>query len=203
MSSLEFKRQLDIGRKTEGAITRWLRSREHGVLTIYDIENKDGIGPRYFSKGSYVSPDLLCFAGNGETMWCEAKHKTVFSWHRKTKRWCTGIDIRHYEHYQKIQDETGLDVWLLFLHVSDQPDPRDVALGCPAKCPTGLFGRKLADLIGNENHRHDNWGRSGMVYWAHDKLRPMATVDAVLNAQPLGNNVRVNGNHKSLVGAGA
>ena len=29
--------------------------------------------------------------------------RTAFSWHRLSGRWVTGIDLRHYEHYQEIK----------------------------------------------------------------------------------------------------
>jgi hypothetical protein len=44
-------------------------------------------------------------------------------------------------------------------------------------CPVGLFGNKLAYLKQHENHRHDNWGNHGMVYWARGHLRLLATLD--------------------------
>jgi hypothetical protein len=107
-------------------------------------------------------------------IWIEAKHKTVFSWHRNTGRWCTGIDLHHYDDYKRVQATSKRPVWLLFLHRSARPDDRDMRSNCPPRCPVGLFGSDLDYLADNENHRHENWGRHGMVYWAHDKLRLLA-----------------------------
>ena len=97
----------------------------------------------------------------------EAKHKTVFSWHRKTSRWVTGIDMHQYSQYQQVAKVHPIPLWLLFLHqqsVSDGPGP----------CPTGLYGQRIDLLKGCENHRHENWGKSGMVYWGESSLKKMA-----------------------------
>jgi len=148
------------------------------VLPIYDIEYDTGKGPRIFgSDGGLVAPDLLVINHNG-VLWIEAKHKTVFTWHRNTKRWTTGIDRNHYEQYLKVQDAIGWPVWLLFLHRCSTPDVRDRRY-CPEKCPTGLFGQQLSILKKKENHRHGNWGPSGMVYWWHESLRELASIEAV------------------------
>src|SRR5690606_19184807 len=136
-----FEEQLAVGRLAESAIVRWLRSKGYAVITVYEIEHKNGLGPRFLgSSRAYVAPDVLVFKGDGKVLWCETKHKTVFSWYRIGQCWETGIDARHFEDYKRVGEETGLPVWLVFLHVSDTPDPRDIRYGCPPRCPTGLFG---------------------------------------------------------------
>lgn len=180
MSSVAFEEYFEVGRTSESDIAMWLRSRNNGVLPVYEILKKEGLGPRFFGSIAdnqerlYVAPDMLVFGGNGKAIFVEAKHKTVFTWHRITSRWVTGIDIRHYNDYQRIRAETGLPVWLMFLHVSEVPDARDLYQGCPHQCPTGLYGGELEKLSKLENHRHKNWGRSGMVYWAAESLNKLA-----------------------------
>jgi hypothetical protein len=53
---------------------------------------------------------------------------------------------------------------------------RDLKHGCPDDCPTGLFGNDISELCGVENHRHENWGKNGMVYWSHRRLKRLAGV---------------------------
>lgn len=36
---------------------------------------------------------------------------------------------------------------------------------------------------GHENHRHENWGVGGMVYWAVEHLRQLAGLSDVLQAE--------------------
>lgn len=111
----------------------------------------------------------------------EAKHKRVFTWYRIGARWCTGIDLHHYRDYQETQKVTGNRVWLLFLHRSSVPDPIDSKHECcPRECPTGLFGRPLDYLVKHESHTSGRYGRHGMVYWAHDVLKPpLATLEEI------------------------
>lgn len=173
---MTFSEQLQYGQAGESAIAMWLRKNGATVLPVYEKIINTGKGPQLFTPTTkLVAPDMLVY-GFGETMWIEAKHKTAFSMHRISGRWVTGIDIRHYEDYCKVHDESPWPVWLLFLHRGGQ------AKDSPANSPSGLFGNNLGYLRKNENHRHDNWGRSGMVYWAIDKLRLLATLEQVEGA---------------------
>lgn len=172
-----FGEQLAFGQVAETDIAKWIIRRGGWVVPIYEVEYHRGKGPRVFACDiELVAPDLLVVR-NGRACWIEAKHKSVFTWHRKTGRWTTGIDLHHYEQYIEVQERIEWPVWLLFLHRRSTPDNRDKP-HCPPKCPTGLFGQALSNLTGvkNENHRHENWGRSGMVYWSVEKLKPLATL---------------------------
>jgi hypothetical protein len=184
-----FERQLATGKVAEGLIAAWLMSRGTPVMPAYEIEKSHGKGPQLFAQaGEYVAPDMLAFAHDG-IVWVEAKHKSVFSWHRHTRRWTTGIDIRHYEDYINVLAITKLPVWVLFYHRSATPSADDRLSGCPETCPTGLYGRSLADLQQLENHRSKPYdptrpgfaghGRSGMVYWSHASLLRIATKEQV------------------------
>lgn len=188
---MTFKENLAMGQIGESAIARWLRRRGSSVLPAYEKEIDSGKGPRLFSpNGQLVTPDLFVFPS---LEFIEAKHKSVFSWHHVTRKWCTGIDLHHYADYREVQSETCTRVWLLFLHRSSRPGEIDARgrTSCPAcafsptgsccdaECPTGLFGGSLSYLVKNENHRHSNHGRHGMVYWAHETLNLLASVEEV------------------------
>lgn len=181
--SHEFNRQLAFGKIGEAYIATWLKmSCRYHVLPVYEKEMQEGKGPVLFpTQGeTLIAPDLLAFRREGEHLakirWVEAKTKSAFSWHRITQRWVTGIDLHHYTQYQKVADISPWPVWLLFLHYEGR------AKDSPAGCPTGLFGGDIRHLTKNENHRSPNWGKSGMVYWAHSTLRPLATLEQVFRA---------------------
>ena len=163
-----FKRQLAKGKVGESSISQWLRGRGFNVLPIYEIEMDQGKGPALFSAdgGEIIAPDILAFKGD-KFIWVEAKHKTAFSWHRNTNRFVTGIDLRHYMEYQKINMLVNFPVWLMFLHQGGQA--KDSVLS-----PSGLFGNNINFLVKHENHRSGNWGKSGMVYWAVKSLRKLS-----------------------------
>ena len=165
---MNFSESLDFGVAGESHIARWLRNRGWAVLPAYEKILDDHKGPRvYLPQGRLIAPDLLAFKADG-ALWVEAKHKTAFTWHRLTQQWVTGIDLRHYEDYCRIEDETPWPVWLLFLHEGGQ------AKDSPPDSPEGLFGGRLAYLRRHEHHRHSNWGSSGMVYWALGSLKRIA-----------------------------
>lgn len=174
---MSFQAQLAYGKAAETAIAGWLMSRGNCVLPVYEKIIDEGKGPQLFTSNTeLVAPDLVAFK-EGKARLIEAKHKTGFTWHRITQRWVTGIDLRHYKDYLSVASATDVPVWLLFLHEGG------TAKDSPAESPAGLFGNEIFALRENENHRHENWGMSGMVYWAREEdggaLKYIASLDAI------------------------
>jgi hypothetical protein len=172
-----FAEKLATGQLGESIIAKWCMSRGNSVLPVYEKEIDTGKGPRFFTpEGQFVAPDMFVIPS---MHWVEAKHKTVCSWYRIGGYWCTGIDLNHYDGYQHVERVSRRPVWLLFLHRSSTPDQRDIEHGCPPRCPVGLYGGSLSYLTQHESHRHQNWGRYGMVYWAIDTLSRLATLEEI------------------------
>lgn len=160
---MTFHESLKFGQAAESRIARYLMRHGYAVLPVYEKILDTGKGPQLFTAtAELIAPDMFVFSEK-QTLWLEAKHKTAFSWHRLTERWVTGIDLRHYEDYCRVDEVTPWPVVLTFLHLGGK------AKGHPeheAGSPDGLFYATIRALKENENHRHDGWGRSGMVYWA-------------------------------------
>jgi len=172
-SAKSFSSQLSFGKVGESAIAEWFKRKGYAVLPVYEVEMNTGKGPQVFTlDAELVAPDMLCFNGK-RVYWIEAKHKSVFTWHRITGRWTTGIDKHHYEDYLRVAEKSPWPVWLLFLHRNGYTDEP------PHDCPAGLFGRELLYLREHENHQHKGWGKYGMVYWAHETLLQLATLEEV------------------------
>lgn len=172
--SKNFEEKLRIGKTGEDLVLSWLIRRGWHVLPVYEISNNPGKGPRVFnSAGGIIAPDSIIFRG-GDIMWVEVKYKTGFSFHRNSGNYVTGIDIRHYTHYLEISEKSTYKLWIMFLHKglaakdSDDTEP-------------GLFGQEITKLRLCENHRSENWGNSGMVYWAKQSLLKIATYDQIIN----------------------
>src|SRR3972149_6947123 len=156
-----FYDHLSFGKAAESLIARYFMRCGYVINPIYEIIINEGKGPQLFTMArSLVAPDLLITKPDHLTAWIEAKHKTGFTWHRITGRWVTGIDLRHYEDYLRVEEITPWPVWLLFLQEGGQTKDS------PVDSPAGLFGNGLHFLRQNENHRSGKWGKSGMVYWA-------------------------------------
>ncbi len=166
---MSFEQSLGFGKTGESRIARWLRSRGTSVLPVYEKIINEGKGPQLFTpNGSLIAPDMFCFNGP-KCSWIEAKHKSAFSWDRTSQQWVTGIDLRHYFDYLKVQDSLPHPVWLFFLHESG------TAKDSPQNGPTGLFAESIQFLRLHEHHRSDKYSK-GMVYWSHSSLRKLVSL---------------------------
>jgi hypothetical protein len=167
-----FTNRLQFGRAGESVIASFLRRRGHTVLPAYEKHEQRFKGPQIFQPDrTLVAPDFFVWRGV-EAYWVEAKQKSAFSFHRQTERWVTGIDLPHYLDYCALADASPWPVWLMFLHLEG-----NTAKDSPPGCPCGLFGNDLAILRNKENHRHQNGGRGGMVYWAAATLRLISSIE--------------------------
>jgi hypothetical protein len=176
-----------FGRVAEGQIAQWLMYAEGWhILPTYEIEIPSGKGPRLFTPtGNLVVPDILAMKHKGKRFlykWHESKHKTRFTWHRNSRNWQTGIDLRHYLDYIKVQQQTCIEVYILFLHSCSIPSKYDLAYGSPTTCPIGLYGQALTYLMAHEHHRDsytDGKRDYPMVYWNESDLERLATLEEV------------------------
>jgi hypothetical protein len=177
---MSFALRLSYGRIAENKIAQWLMAKGSLVLPVYETELEGSAkGPRVFLCDSeLVAPDLLVFTKQ-RAHWIEAKRKSRFTWHRKTRTWQTGIDVGCYNHYLQIADQSPFPLWLLFLHEDSTPDARDIHAGSEPQCPVGLYGRDIQKLRHVVDHSHNNWGRTGMVYWRESVLQRIATIAEV------------------------
>src|SRR6266446_818538 len=162
-----FQETFRFGEDGENVIANFLIDSGWHVLPVYEKEGGDFKGPRVYTaeRTELVAPDILSFR-NGKIRWVEAKHKTVFTWHRLSKQWVTGIDRHHWKQYQRIFDLIGYELWILFLHKESIPDDRDLRY-CNGQSPVGLFGNSIENLKMTINHEHNNHGKTGMIYWGH------------------------------------
>lgn len=170
---MSFDENLKFGVEGEETVSQWIRSRGRTVIPIYEKEGNDFKGPRVFTvSGDLVAPDLMVL-DLSKFSFVEVKHKTVFSWHRISQRWVTGIDIRHWDDYCKIAQLHPVPFWILFLHRRSQTAEGD------GSSPTGLFGNSIENLAQNYSHSSNRWGRYGMRYWALEHLKKIATLEEI------------------------
>lgn len=175
---MSFEKNLGFGKVAESQIAQWLRRGGWAILPVYEKLIDEGKGPQlYTASTELVAPDLLAFRER-RVLWIEVKHKTAFTWHRKTERWVTGIDQRHYEDYLSVEKQSPWPVYLLFLHRGG------CAKDSPTDSPSGLFGERLSFLKENINHKHDKWGKGGMVYWWIGTLRKFTDLDNLASSPP-------------------
>lgn len=180
---MNFENNLEIGKMGESVVAKWFQKNGYSVLPVYEKEVNEFKGPTLLTPNGaeLICPDMIVFKKE-KIFWAEVKYKSAFTWHRKTENWVTGIDLRHYNNYLKIQsNECGLKKILLFLHHSGKA--KDTPEGMIS--PTGLFGGLLHFLRHCENHRHINGGASGMVYWSIYSLKKLASLDEIYGDLPI------------------
>ena len=173
---MNFEQSLTVGKTGESLIARYMLSRGHSVLPIYEVLPGNYKGPALYTatRGQLVAPDMLILGKDGKITWIEAKHKSAFAWYRKTQEWHTGIDCHHFEQYLQIQDlHPNIPIWLLFLHQNGRA--KDTPEGMIS--PTGLFGNSLTYLRDNVHQTDTRWGKHGMVYWGLTALRLLAPLE--------------------------
>lgn len=169
---MSFEESLQVGLLGEQVIAQWLIRKGYQVLPAYEIELIHGKGPRLFTtEGPIITPDLLVFNGQ-KIVWCEAKTKTAFTWHRLSGTWQTGIDRKHWLEYLRIAQLTPFPVWIFFLH-KPNGQAKDTPEGMMS--PSGLFGHSIEQLNRSIHHEHANHGPSGMVYWTVDALKSVCS----------------------------
>lgn len=177
-----FQQSLNRGLAVESVVARFLRAQGFTIVPAYEKQQGSGKGPQVFTpEGELVAPDLQIMR-DGKLMWVEVKDKSVFTWHRLSKRWMTGIDKRHHGDYCKIADIYQCHAYVFFFHQNPMPSASDLGHGCPTQCPTGLF---RVDLNVAPEHVSDKWGSGGMVYWTtgtDGKLKRVASVESVLRS---------------------
>lgn len=203
---MSFKQALAAGQLGESLIARWQRRQGCSVLPAYDKENNDFKGPRLFmAEGApvaqLIAPDMLVM-GQGKFLWIEAKHKSRFTWYAKNRRFTTGIDLRHYKDYCAVEAETGLPVWLMFLHTEGTTSPDEIKrYGAPPTCPTGLFGNQVGVLQAMEpDHISHEFGAGGMIFWHLGQLDKLATLEEVYGTEPIPANPAVQRSWNALAG---
>jgi hypothetical protein len=141
---------------------KWARSRGYYVSGTYDFSGKDdNKAPKLMAppRGeSLVLPDLQCFkvTSPDPATWMEVKWKARAVLYRKGGYRVTGINKRHWQHYQKVQHLTSAKVFVMFIHDAESEIRADT----------------LDDLRAYVSHEYDGdkMGRGGMVFWPYDDI---------------------------------
>lgn len=163
---MRFEESLKVGKVAESLIARWLQKRGNYVLPIYEIEKNQFAGPAiYIEERPVIAPDIMAINSSGNCCWIESKNKSAFTWHRLSKRWTTGIDLKHYNDYLYLMRKIDIPIYLFFNQNGGKAKDSK-------KSESGLFVADLNFLKDHENHRCEAKPhcKNGMVFWAKDKF---------------------------------
>jgi hypothetical protein len=146
------------GRNGEQLVADRLRARGWCVIPSYDYSGEDDHAPRMEGKAAaYILPDLdIC--RRGHRRWAEVKTKTAPTLGRISGEPEHGIPLRHYEHYQAVQRESGCPVYLFIYEESSRE----------------LLYRKFDELGPGRVSRSSTMSRGGMVYFLRRQFQSFA-----------------------------
>jgi Holliday junction resolvase-like predicted endonuclease len=114
-SEEDFQRNLKLGRRWELAVAAWLKSRGWLMMPDYASLNTGGAPKLAGASGGTVLPDLLG-ADRGCMKYVEVKYRTKVVVFRRRRQKVTGkIKERLWEQYLRVEDQTGIPVWLVFI----------------------------------------------------------------------------------------
>ena len=111
-----FKEQLSFGEEGEHEVAQWLITKGVSVLPLYQF-NPENTPCIYHMQGKTTSPDLVCF--KNDSFMVEVKTKN--QWVRFGDRIETGLNLKHYKHYEKIELLTNKKVYVFFNHKVERP----------------------------------------------------------------------------------
>jgi len=111
---VSFEDQLKYGQEFEDECARFLIKKGYFVIPKY-LFAADGAPTLIGESHSYSLPDIDASI-NGKRIWVECKRKKRMLHHP-----ATGFPVRHYEHYKKIQEITGAQVFVLFQDETSEP----------------------------------------------------------------------------------
>lgn len=120
----EFKR----GRVAELLVSTWLQQRGWFVIPSYDYAGLTHDKPPRLQgiRQAFPIPDLdICRGGDRRWVEVKAKGSAAMYW----KRGVYQHGVHNYEHYLRVEKETGSKTWLAVLELDDidTPDKRGVA----------------------------------------------------------------------------
>lgn len=173
MPQADFETKLAAARVWEERFAAWMRARGYWVLATYDFSGKgDSKAPKLLAPvgcSSLVLPDLQCFRA-GSARWVECKYKERADEYRRGGYAVTGINLRHFRHYQKVQAATGVPASIAFMHRAEG-EVRGATLA------------QLGEAGGLYSHTYYGPGmcNGGMIFWHYLRLPIVARLDEIMS----------------------
>jgi hypothetical protein len=172
-SSSDFARKLARAKVEEQKCAAYLKALGYRVLPTTEFSASGA--PKLEAENeneSIVMPDLQAFRdGAGAWFECKWKHKADES-RRHAGRLVTGVGLRHYDHYCRIERETRTPVVIVFIHETEQE----------VRCATL---NQLEQAFSHDYHG-DKMDRSGMRFWVYERVplwMPLAELRSAMEAQ--------------------
>lgn len=165
----EFRANLALGRQWETAVASWLLSRGWRLMPDYAGDNTAGAPKLRGGKEGTVLPDILG-AERGAMKYVEVKYRSrSVDFHLIGQRVTGKIEERLWNEYLRIEQDTGIPVWLVFVQRAERE-----LVGAPLK------------HIARFSHRGvgDGAGFLYIEYECLDRLASFADIDRFIDHGP-------------------
>lgn len=188
MFVLEDTQEYQMGRSAEARWCRAVVQRYGGMaLPVYGATEVDDStkAPVLFARnGVCVAPDVF-YANSTARAWHEVKAKSVPGWYRNLQRYEHGIDYSLYLDYLRVEEETGIPV---FIVVHEARTPTVPAQSTGDMSPSGVFLFAALRTVRTRGEHRPTWpggrsqpwrrgrrGRGGWL-WPRDCMVPARLV---------------------------
>lgn len=114
---MRFQEAIETGTRYERAVAQWMSRRGWHIVGMACA----GWQPRRAPippEADYTYPDML-IERKGYYLWLDVKSKERADWYRIGAYAVTGFPLRHWTRYWHVQQTTGIEVAVLFLHRHD------------------------------------------------------------------------------------
>jgi hypothetical protein len=152
MTAIPFRqsRAFIRGREAEQRVAAWLQGRGWYIIPSYDYSGEHGDkAPKIQGAAEGIVLPDLGIARAGQMKWAEVKAKAGPTFTVTTHTYDHGIGYRKWQHYRRVQQETGCHVWLFIVE----------------ECTQLLLAESL-DKLGDGRLYDDNkMDPGGMVFW--------------------------------------
>lgn len=113
----DFRKLLAFGAEGEKEVSVYLINKGYKVLPLYQFD--PDTTPLIIGKtNNLISPDLTIFK-NGKAHFIEVKNKNRWVEFAGVRE--TGCDFKLYSHYKELSKNTGIELYLIFNHVTNKP----------------------------------------------------------------------------------
>lgn len=165
-----FAEQVDASRQWEVRLGDFLRRRGWFIVPAYDFSGKgEEKAPKMLAppnKRSLVLPDLQCFSQRHANRWIEVKVKDHAEWYRIGQHLTTGFNLRHWDHYHRVEELSAAEVTVVFVHESE----REIRAATLTQLREEFFSHEYKGPL---------MGPHGMVFFRYDDIPLWGSLETV------------------------
>lgn len=119
MEQKNFKKQLQYGEEGEQIIGNLLMQKGYSIVPLYQYTNTEKAPSLFVNNETLILPDIQIFREDKKPFWVECKRKRKWvHWKQNIE---TGFNTYSFDHYKRIQELTGMSVYIAFIHEEHSP----------------------------------------------------------------------------------